>query len=39
LPATALAAQLLNALVAAGEGELDSSALVAVMERLAGVTV
>ncbi len=39
LPATALAAQLLNALLAAGEGELDSAALVGVIERLAGVEV
>lgn len=37
LPGAAVAAQLLNALVAAGEGELDSSALVKVVERLAGL--
>ncbi|MDO9226322.1 MAG: NAD(P)-dependent oxidoreductase [Pseudomonadota bacterium] len=37
LPATAAAAQLLNALVAAMEGELDSAALVKVVERLAGL--
>ncbi len=37
LPGTAAAAQLLNALVAAGEGELDSSALVRIIERLAGL--
>jgi 2-hydroxy-3-oxopropionate reductase len=37
LPASALAAQLLNALVGAGEGELDSSALVKIVERLAGL--
>jgi len=37
LPTSALAAQLLNALVAAGEGELDSSALVTLIERLAGL--
>jgi 2-hydroxy-3-oxopropionate reductase len=37
LPATAAAAQLLNALVGAGEGELDSSALVKIIERLAGL--
>lgn len=39
LPTTALAAQFLNALVAAGEGELDSAALVRVIERMAGVEV
>lgn len=37
LPGTALAAQLLNALAAAGAGEMDSSALVEVVERLAGL--
>lgn len=37
LPATAAAAQLLNALVGAGEGELDSSALVKIIEHLAGL--
>jgi 2-hydroxy-3-oxopropionate reductase len=37
LPTAALAAQVLNALAAAGEGELDSSALVKVIERLAGI--
>ncbi len=39
LPAAAAAAQLLNALVAAGEGELDSSALVRIIERLAGLEI
>lgn len=34
LPATALVAQHLNALVGAGDGELDSSALVKVLERM-----
>jgi 2-hydroxy-3-oxopropionate reductase len=37
LPGTAVAAQLLNALVGMGDGELDSSALVKVLERLGGV--
>ena len=36
LPGTALVAQQLNALVGAGEGGLDSSALVCVLERMAG---
>ena len=36
LPATALAAQLMNALVGAGGGERDSSALIEVLERLNG---
>lgn len=37
LPVTSVAAQLLNALVTAEKGELDSSALVMIIERLAGV--
>ncbi|MGQ9686825.1 MAG: NAD(P)-dependent oxidoreductase [Thiobacillaceae bacterium] len=37
LPTSALAAQLMNALVAAGQAEADSSALVRVIEALAGV--
>ncbi len=37
LPAAALAAQLMNALVGSGEGELDSSALVKVVERMNGI--
>ena len=37
LPGTAVAAQMINALVGAGEGELDSSALVKIVERLAGL--
>ncbi|MDD5389876.1 MAG: NAD(P)-dependent oxidoreductase [Gallionellaceae bacterium] len=37
VPSAALAGQMLNALVAAGAGELDSSALVTVLERLAGL--
>lgn len=37
LPGTAVTAQLLEALLAAGEGELDSSALVKIVERLAGL--
>lgn len=36
LPAAALVAQHMNALVGAGEGELDSSAVVKVLERMAG---
>jgi 2-hydroxy-3-oxopropionate reductase len=36
LPGTALVAQQVNALVGAGEGGLDSSALVCVLERMAG---
>ena len=38
VPSAALVAQLLNALVAAGEGDLDSAALVHIIERLAGVS-
>ncbi len=38
LPGSALVAQQLNALVGAGEGALDSSALVKVLERMAGET-
>lgn len=37
LPASALAAQLMNALVAAGHAESDSSALVRVIEQLCGI--
>jgi len=37
VPSAALAAQMLNALVAAGAGELDSAALVTLLERLAGL--
>lgn len=37
LPGAALAGQMLNALVAAGAGELDSAALVTLLERLAGL--
>ena len=37
LPTSALAAQWLNALVAAGNGELDSAALVTIVEALAGL--
>jgi 2-hydroxy-3-oxopropionate reductase len=36
LPATALVAQELNALVGSGEGEFDSSAIVRVLERMSG---
>jgi 2-hydroxy-3-oxopropionate reductase len=36
LPAAALAAQQLNALVGAGEGSLDSSAMIKVLERMMG---
>ena len=36
LPASALAAQLINALVGMGHGEADSSALVRIIERLSG---
>ena len=37
VPCAALAGQMLNALVAAGAGELDSAALVTVLERFAGL--
>ncbi|MDP2430909.1 MAG: NAD(P)-dependent oxidoreductase [Pseudomonadota bacterium] len=37
VPSAALAARMLNALVAAGAGELDSAALVTLLERLAGL--
>jgi 2-hydroxy-3-oxopropionate reductase len=37
LPAAALASQHLNALLGAGEGELDSAAIVKVLERMSGV--
>jgi 2-hydroxy-3-oxopropionate reductase len=37
VPTAALAGQMLNALVAAGAGELDSAALVTLLERLAGL--
>ena len=37
LPATALVAQHLNALMGSGEGDLDSAAIVKVVERMAGV--
>lgn len=36
LPATALVAQHLNALIGAGDGDLDSSALAKVLERMSG---
>lgn len=36
LPAAALAAQYLNALMGAGDGDLDSAAIVKVVERMAG---
>ncbi len=39
LPAASMAAQYLNALVGSKEGELDSSALVKVLERMAGMEV
>jgi 2-hydroxy-3-oxopropionate reductase len=38
LPAAALTAQHLNALMGAGDGELDSSAIVKAVERLSGLT-
>ena len=38
LPGTALVAQHLNALIGSGEGELDSSALIKVIERLNGMS-
>jgi 2-hydroxy-3-oxopropionate reductase len=37
LPATALATQLMNALVGNGQGELDSSALIEVIQQLNGI--
>jgi 3-hydroxyisobutyrate dehydrogenase-like beta-hydroxyacid dehydrogenase len=37
LPATALAAQLMNALVGAGGGDRDSSALIEILEKLNGI--
>jgi len=37
LPATALVAQHLNALMGSGEGDLDSAAIVKVVERMSGV--
>ncbi len=37
VPGAALAGQMMNALVAAGVGDLDSSALVVLLERLAGL--
>ena len=37
LPATALVAQHLNALIGSGEGDLDSAAIVKVVERMSGV--
>jgi 2-hydroxy-3-oxopropionate reductase len=39
LPTTATAAEYLNALVGNGEGELDSAAIVKVLERMSGVEV
>ncbi len=36
LPATALVAQQMNALMGAGDGELDSAALIKVLQRMAG---
>jgi 2-hydroxy-3-oxopropionate reductase len=39
LPTTATAAEYLNALVGCGEGELDSSAIVKVLERMSGIEV
>lgn len=38
-PGTALATQYINALVGAGHGELDSSAMAMIIERLANVTI
>ena len=38
LPSAALAAQLMNALVGNGDGELDSSALIKVMQQLNGIS-
>jgi 2-hydroxy-3-oxopropionate reductase len=39
LPTTATAAEYLNALVGNGEGDLDSSAIVKVLERMSGIEV
>lgn len=39
LPGTALAASCLNALMGSGDGELDSAAMVQVLERMSGVDV
>lgn len=39
LPGTALAAACLNALMGSGDGELDSAAMVKVLERMSGVDV
>ncbi|KPK40909.1 MAG: 2-hydroxy-3-oxopropionate reductase [Gammaproteobacteria bacterium SG8_47] len=39
LPATALAAQYMSALVAEGHGDLDSAALVSVLEKLSGTVL
>jgi 2-hydroxy-3-oxopropionate reductase len=36
LPATALVAQHMNALMSSGDGELDSAAVVKVLERMSG---
>jgi 2-hydroxy-3-oxopropionate reductase len=37
LPGTALAMQHLNALLGAGEGELDSAAIMKVVQRMSGI--
>ncbi len=39
LPGTAMASAYLNALVGSGEGELDSSAIVKILEKMSGVQV
>jgi 2-hydroxy-3-oxopropionate reductase len=39
LPGTALASQWINAVVANGQGELDSSALLTVLEQMAGIKI
>ena len=39
LPATALGSQLFNAMVAEGMGDQDNSAVIAILEQLAGVTL
>jgi 2-hydroxy-3-oxopropionate reductase len=39
LPSAAMAAQYMNALVGTGDGELDSAAVVKLLERVSGVQV
>ncbi len=39
LPATALGSQLFNSMVAEGMGDLDNSAIIAILEQFAGVTL